>query len=150
MKLRIWGPVVAACLSVSGNSYAKELPSWAKWSDKAAPYNTVAETFLAVRGLTRPGCALTDPVCPSLSPDGKRLSLSNWSEGPLEGFWEFSGGSPETHPTRYFRYTILPGPDWAIEVSWGCDESKDACERFVRDIPDLLPPPPPPPPPLGF
>ncbi len=126
---------IAICVSGSATCGGQDLPSKTTWSEDPPAFPTVAEAFSQLSKLGTP----------YLSRDKTRVSLSI-QDVRWRGMWSFSGGDVTTHPTRYWRLVVLPGNDWNIKISWGCEESKSACEQFRKQIGDQLPPVPPGPP----
>jgi TonB family protein len=126
---------IAVCVGSSGTCAGQDLPPKTTWSKDPPAFSTVAEAFSQLSKLGTP----------YLSRDKTQVSFSI-QDVRWRGMWSFSGGDVTTHPTRYWRLMILPGNDWNIKISWGCEESKSVCERFRKQIGDQLPPVPPGPP----
>jgi TonB family protein len=130
-NLRI-AAAIAVFFGCTGACAGQDLPPGATWSDEPLPFPTVAQTF----------AELSKQEPPRLSRDKTFVSF-NIRTAPLHGFWEFSGGSVTTEPTRYWRYNVVPGKWFTAKVSWACDASKPSCEQFRTQIAGQLPPSPP-------
>ena len=141
MPIRSIATIALALSALLTNpAMAQQLPPWARWSTQPVPHKTVREAFEALKE------SGSEQL---LSKDHSFVAFSNWNSGPLQGYWQFSGGDTNTRPNRYFHFVSAPKEQWVLEVSWACDDTPKSCQAFKEAIPSMLPPPPPPAPPPG-